>query len=232
MKQQFSKEFLQKAIYKVGAIINKLESANKELSVGIDIAKSVAGKKVVEIVSIDQICMQGSIQDAVNSKIAFTVQGKIAKKQELNLRLGLSIDSKLWRNLARAVCEQTFTNSSYFGQQLSSAKLSLRDIDQDKIELLKDMNQNIQKHDIGEAKKKDVIGLDEEEVDFKKIAYMELPRYTLSNDGIIKFFSKQSPWSVIKTIDPLENAFLGNSSKRMVPLKLKSVDPDIGKYIQ
>ncbi len=229
-KQRLSKEFLQKTIFSVGSIINKLGSVNNQLSVGIDIAKSMAGQKIADSVKLDSICMAGSVENAVKAKIGFSIKGTVAKKP-VNMVVQASIDSRLWKTLAKDICNQVFTNSSSFKESLSKVKTFLQDIDRDKMALMHDLKEDIEKNDIGESKKKDTM-YDSEEALFKKYAYMELPRYTLGNDGVVKFFSKLSPWKIIYKNDPLENAFLRNASRRHDDLlgdKDDSSDDDTGK---
>ena len=227
-KQKASKEFLQKAVYSVGAIINKLESVNIEIDVGISIAKKIAGKKISDVVSLDAVCFQGNIEEAVYSKVTFNLKGKIVETN-VNFNVKASIDRKLWQNLATSVIEYVFTNSSSFKESLNKVQSMLRDIDKDKTRILQEMKESIAKNDMNEASKKDVVASDEEE--FKRFAFMELPRYTLGNDGIIKLFNRDSPWSAIKGNDPLEDAFISNGTRRMIPEKPDSFNDDTGKLL-
>eukprot|EP00794_Sanderia_malayensis_P006760 gene6760-7520_t len=213
-KEQVAKEFLQKAIFNVGSMVNKLTIVNNKLSVGIKIAHTIIDKSIAEAVKIDKVCMEGSIEEVVSTKAGFSITGAIAK-EKINMKVYQSIDSDLWKNLAVAISEQIFTNASGFKQNLDSIRWLIRDIDKDKMTMMRELKEDIVKHDISEATKKDEVINADDDAEFKKYAYMELPRYTLGNDAVVRFFSKMSPWKMILNNDPLENAFVVSKSKKM-----------------
>ena len=184
---------------------------------GLDVLKTIAGRGLSEIVNLDKICMQGYVDDVVNSEVDFNVSGSIAGKS-ISYVVKSKIEKDLWRNLADQIVDSTFPNATSFGQTIESVKEMIGEAEDQKTDLLKDLKEKIYTNDINDASKKDVVSSEE---DFKRFAYSELPRYTLGNDGIIKLFSTESPWVLIERNDPLESAFISNGTRRMIQSKAK-----------
>ena len=216
-KEKFSKRLLQKTVYKVAGVINKLEAINERMTVGLDVLKSLAGRSLSDIISLDKICMKGNVDDIVNGEVEFNVKGNIAGKS-IDYFLNAKIEKNLWKVLAYKTLDKTFANATSFGKTIEEIREMLKEAENDKTDLLQNLRETIYRNDINDASKKDVIASEE---DFKRYAYAELPRYTLGNDGIVKLFSKESPWALIENNDPLEAAFISNGTRRMIKSKDK-----------
>ena len=217
-RERQSKRFLQKTVYQVGSIISKLENANDQMTLGLEMARSLAGKSISEIVNLDKVCMQGFIDDVVHSEVEFTVEGVIAGKR-IDSKVNAKMEKGLWKVLAAKLLDSTFSNASLFAKTIEEVKSMLSEAEKQKRDILTELRDKIYITDIGDASKKDFITSEE---NFKRFAYAELPRYTLGNDDIIKLFTKESPWVLIQSNDPLENAFISNGTRRMLQPKTTS----------
>ena len=208
---------LQKTVYQVGGVINKLENANERMVLGLDVLKTLAGRSLSDAIDLNKVCMKGYVDDIVNSEVEFHVNGSIAGKSISN-DVKAKIDKNLWKNLADKVLDNNFINATSFGKTVEEVRGMLDAAENQKTDLLKDLRENIYRNDISDASKKDIVSSEDE---FKRFAYSELPRYTLGNDEIIKMFSKESPWVLIERNDPLESAFISNGTRRMIKSKDK-----------
>ena len=187
------------------------------MTVGIDVLKSLAGRSLSDMINLDKICMKGNVDDIVNREVEFNVKGSIAGKS-IEYFLKAKIEKNLWKVLAFKTLDATFANATSFGKTIEEVRGMLKEAEKEKTDLLKNLRETIYRNDINDASKKDIVASEE---DFKRYAYAELPRYTLGNDGIIKLFSKESPWVLIENNDPLEAAFISNGTRRMIKSKDK-----------
>ena len=211
---------LGKANQLVRSTVEQLENINKKLEVGINVARDVSGKKVSEIIKLNNICFKGNLIEASTSKVTFYINGTLQNKP-LMLVIHAGIDLSLTDTLSRAIAEQVRSGINQFREAVYYAWTSLGKMQKDKDRALSDIEKEYQEQKMEAMKKDNILKADKEH--FQSVAYGDIPQLILNDDRTIDIFKKLSPWVMIANNDPFEEHVSKKKSKHATGVKKEDI---------
>ncbi|XP_002169063.3 uncharacterized protein LOC100203318 [Hydra vulgaris] len=199
----------------VDSTLNGLEKVNKEIRVGVDISKFLNDAQVEKSIDVTGICFKDSLDNAERSLIKLLVNGTFHGEPKV-FSVKAALDGNLDQNIAEGIADNLYPGFFEFSKNLEQVKMLLSNLDGER----QDITKEIDKTTDGsiQTDQKSPLFWTPEEDEYRKLAFGELPRFTLSDDETIHAFEERSLWQIAPSNDPLfdkapgDNQILANDA--------------------
>eukprot|EP00111_Clytia_hemisphaerica_P008017 TCONS_00023302-protein len=206
----------------VDSTLNGLEKVNKEIKVGVDISKFLNKKDSDNAIKIDGACFQDSLENAERSLVKFMVESDVDGKRR-TFDVEAALDGNLETNLADAIANQVYPGYYDFNKKLEQVKLLLSNLDGQKNAISRDIDE-VTNGRTDSNQLRSQINWSAEEDEFRKLAFGELPRFTLSDDETLHAFEEKSIWEIAPNNNPLYET--ENKKLEIKGTKKTNINPD------
>lgn len=197
---QDARALVERARKLVDSTLDGLERVNKEIKVGVDISKFLNEGKPDEAIVIRQACFKDSLNNAERSLVKFDVDLNLTNETK-KFTVAAALDGNLEKSIAEGIANQLYPGYFEFSKKLEQVKVLLSSLDGEKAEIEKEIDKTSDSSLT--TNQKSQIVWNSEEDDFRKLAYGELPRFTLSDDETIHAFEEKSIWQIAPQNNPL-----------------------------
>ena len=199
-------------------IYNKVKEKVKD---GLEIAK----KGIGSFFKINSLCFSTKLEKVGNKKsrslcLGFKVNLDFqGKNHDLDVNGCLGYD--LLKAIAKQVLEKLYQGVLKIKDSIGEIKNKmLGKLEGEKKELEKEIKKGSEESDTDSDKRDHV--WTEEELYFKKLAYEELPRYTLKDDATMEVFERKAAYLVAAGDNPMAKATIPPSSSHNVTVETAS----------
>ena len=218
------KSFFDKSRKLLNTAKEVLGEAKEKLKAGIEAAKAVASTAIESLVQIHSMCFESGLSEAAKACVGFKISATFFKTKKVEFDTQGCLDVSFAKQIAQAIADKMYPGIKALKEAVGGlkAKLGLIGKEKDNVEATADEAKKVCKDD-GKTCKKDVIW-DEEENYYWKLAYEQLPRFTLRDDETMRVFERDTASQRAAADDPMAKAKIENPEKFiMVAKKRESV---------
>ena len=191
------------------------------MKAGLDAAKTAAKNAVESVVKIESMCFEASLSEAAKACIGFKLKATFMKTKQVNTDIKACLDVSFPKQIAQAIADMMYPGIKSLKEAIGNikAKIGLIEKEKNQVESTADEAKKACKDgDKSCGGRRDIIWTEEEKY-YRKLAYEQLPRYTLRDDATMKAFERDTPSQKAATEDPLAKAYIQNPKKFVVVAK-------------
>ena len=224
-----SKSFFDQSKELVQSAKNLLGTVSEKVQAGLKAAKEIAQGAIESIIKIDSMCFRSSLEEAAtNACVGFKVNATIMKSRKIEIDTKGCLDVSFAKEIGKAIADKLYPGINLVRSGIDQAKQLFSKVDSEKkdveaeiaktqTEAAKDDDEDDDDEDEDEGKRRVI--LTPEEQYFKKLAYEELPRFTLRDGETMAAFGRNSPAMRISAMDPMERAEIPKADAVLNDLK-------------
>ena len=215
------KKFFQKSHKLLTAAKGLLKEAGEKLKAGLEAAKTAATTAIEGVVKIDSMCFESSLSEAAKACVGFKLKATLLKTKEVNADVKACLDVSFPKQIAQAIADMMYPGIKTLKETIGNlkAKIGLVEKEKDQVEATADeVNKACKDDDKSCGSSRDIIWTEEEKY-YRKLAYEQLPRYTVRDDVTMKAFERDTPSQKAATEDPLAKAHIQNPKNFIVVAK-------------
>ena len=213
------KSFFDKSKKLLDTVKQALIEAKDKLKAGIDAAKAAATTAMDSLVQIHSMCFESGLSEAAKACVGFKINATFFKTKRVEFDTQGCLDVSFAKQIAQAIADLMYPGIKALKEAIGNlkAKFGLISKEKDKVEETADEAHKACKED-SKTCKKDLIW-DEEEKYYWKLAYEQLPRFTLRDDETMRVFERDTASQRAAADDPMVKAKIENPNKFVMVAK-------------
>ena len=217
----FGKEFFQKSQKLINTAKDLLKEASEKLKAGLEAAKTAATTAIESVVKIDSMCFESSLSEAAKACVGFKLKATLLKTKEVNANVKACLDVSFPKQIAQAIANLTYPGIETLKNTIQDLKKKIGLVENEKNQIQTTAGKEkraCKESDKSCGSSRNIIWTEEEKY-YRKLAYEQLPRYTLRDDATMKVFEIDTPSQKAATEDPLAKAYIQNPKNFIVVAK-------------
>ena len=217
------KEFFDKTKKLVDSAKELLSEATEKLKAGLEAAKTAATTAIESVVQIHSMCFESGLSEAAKACVGFKINATFFKTKRVEFDTQGCLDVSFAKTIAQAIADKLYPGLKVLKGSIANlkAKFGLVDKEKDKVEDTVEQAKKVCK-DGGSKCKRDVVWTDEEKY-YRKLAYEQLPRFTLRDEATMRVFERDTPSQMAASEDPIVRANIEGPKRFMHAKKRESV---------
>eukprot|EP00794_Sanderia_malayensis_P007160 gene7160-7967_t len=190
-----------------------LSDVADQMKAGIDAAKAMASTAIESIVQIHSMCFESALTEASKGCVGLSINATFFKTRRVEFDTRGCLHLSFAKTIAEAISDKLYPGISAIKGKISKVKAKLGLIEQEKVrvEANADEAEDIDKSDDDSSSKRDVVWSEEENY-YRKLAYEQLPRYTLLDEATLRAFTKDTASQKATKDDAMAKAIISNPS--------------------
>ena len=201
-----------------------MNEAKDKLKAGLDAAKAAASIAIENLVQIHSMCFESGLSEAAKACVGLKINATFFKSKKVEFDTQGCLDVSFAKTIAQAIADKMYPGIKALKGAIGSlkAKFGLIENEKDNVEETADKANKQCKEDSDKCKR-DVVWTEEEKY-YRKLAYEQLPRFTLKDEKTMRVFEIDTPSQLAETDDPMEKASIEDPQKFiMIAKKRESV---------
>ena len=190
------------------------------MKAGLEAAKTAAKKAIGKVVKIESMCFETSLSEAAKACVEFRFKAMLLEKK-VDKKVEACLDVSFPKQIAQAIAEMMFNGIKTLKEAIGKLKAKIGLIRTNKKQLQSTADEAMTACKDGQEScesTRDIIWTEEEKY-YRKLAYEQLPRFTLKDDVTMKAFERDTPSQKAATEDPLAKTYIQNAKKFVVVTK-------------
>ena len=216
------KSFFQESQKLLNTAKGVLKEAKDKLKAGLDAAKAAASTAVENLVQIHSMCFESGLSEAAKACVGLKISATFFKTKKVDFDTEGCLDVSFAKQIAQAIADKLYPGIKALKGAIGDlkAKFGLIEKQKDNVEESADAC----KADSEEcAASRDIIWSDEENY-YRRLAYEQLPRFTLKDQATLNAFERNTASQKAAADDPMAKANIENPNRFiMVGKKRESV---------
>lgn len=216
------KSFFQKSQKLLDTAKSILKEAKEQLKAGLDAAKAAASTAVENIVQIHSMCFESGLSEAAKACVGLKINATFFKSKKVEFDTEGCLDVSFAKQIAQAISDQLYPGIKAIKGTVGSikSKLGLIEKERDNVESTADEAKELCKDDNEEcAAARDIVWTDEENY-YRKLAFEQLPRFTLRDEETLRAFERNTASQKAENDDPMAKAKIADA-KRIIQVAKK-----------
>ena len=217
------KEFFDKTKKLVSAAKELLKEAGEKLKAGLEAAKTAASTAIESVVQIHSMCFEAGLSEAAKACVGFKINATFFKTKKVEFDTQGCLDVSFAKTIAQAIADKLYPGLKKMKGFIGGLKekIGLVDKEKNKVENTVEKAKKECK-DGGSNCKRDVIWTEEEQY-YRKLAYQQLPRFTLRDEATMRLFERDTLSQMAASDDPMVKANIEDPTKYIHAKKRESV---------
>lgn len=204
------KAFFEKSKKLLDTAKGVLKEAKEKLKAGLDAAKAAASTAIENLVQIHSMCFEAGLSEAAKACVGLKINATFFKTKKVDFDTKGCLDVSFAKQIAQAIADKLYPGIKAIKGTIGSlkAKLGLIEKDKDNVEnTANEVNDECgdDDDDCDEASTRGVIWTEEENY-YRRLAFEQLPRFTLKDDATMRLFEKNTPSQKAEEDDPMAKA--------------------------
>ena len=171
-----------------------MKEAAEKLKAGLDAAKIAATTAVENVVKIHSMCFESGLSEAAKACVGLNISATFFKTNKVEFTTQGCLDVSFAKQIAQAIADKLYPGISALKGAIGAlkAKFGLIQKEKDHVAESADEAKTACKDDSGDcAASRDIIWTTEENY-YRKLAYEQLPRFTLKDQATLNAFEKDT----------------------------------------
>ena len=205
------KKFFDKSRKLLDTAKSVLGEAKEKLKAGLDAAKAAASTAIENIVQIHSMCFESGLDEAAKACVGLNINATFFKTKKVEFDTKGCLDVSFAKQIAQAISDKLYPGIKALKGAIGGLKSKFGIIETEKdnvevaVEEAKAACKDGDSDSCEKATARDVIWSEEEHY-YKKLAYEQLPRFTLRDDATLRLFDWDPPSMKAANDDPMAKA--------------------------
>ena len=186
-----------------------MKDVGENVKAGLDAAKAIASTAIESLVQIHSMCFQSALTEAAKACVGFKIDATFFKTKKVKFDTQGCLDVSFAKTIAQAISDKLYPGISAMKGKIDQlkAKFGLIEQEKDKVESTADEVDEIDDDDSKSSRRDDVVWTEEEEY-YRKLAYEQLPRFTLLDEATLKAFEVDTSSMKARADDAMARAII------------------------
>ena len=238
IKKLFSlgKKFFQTSQKLLNTAKEVLKEAGDKLKAGLDAAKAAASTSVEKLVQIHSMCFETGLDEAAKACVGLNINATFFQTKNVQFDTEGCLDVSFAKTIAQSISDQLYPGIKSLKGKIGElkAKFGLIEAEKDSVEATAEEAKKACKGDDEEAcamaTERSTIWTEEEDY-YRRLAYEQLPRFTLLDVDTLSKFERDTPTIKASSDDAMARAVISDDDLTVEVAKKKESVTGLDNFV-